>query len=94
MLLLTYDFLNLLQQIIQDFQHQDLVSLLTIPKEIFAFLYILNVSERFNNTEIVSNKKRNRTQRHQNGLELNLDVKDKFHGVNPHPVFQVAKLEQ
>ena len=49
----------------------------------------------FNNNDTLSTKrKETELKRLQNSnLELKFEVKVKFHGLNPHPVFQVAKLE-
>ena len=49
------------------------------------------ITTRFFSTK----RKETELKRLQNSnLELKLDVKVKFHNLNPHPVFQVAKLEQ
>ena len=55
------------------------------------------LAERFITTNNSLSKKRKETElkRLQTpNLELKLEVQDKFQGLNPHPIFHVAKIEQ
>ena len=54
------------------------------------------LTERFikNNVTLYNKRKEKELKRLQNSnLELKFEVRVKYHGLNSHPVFQVAKLE-
>ena len=54
------------------------------------------LTERFITTnDLLSNKRKETVHKRLQtpNLEINFDVKVKFQGLNPHPVFHVAKIE-
>ena len=73
----------------------------SIPFELTKLPYTIHprfliLTERFlANTDLLSQKrKETKLKRLQNpNLELTFEVKVKFQGFNPHPVFHVAKIE-
>ena len=63
------------------------------PQDDPRFQFLLNAF--FANNELLSNKRKETElkRRLTPNLELKFEVKSKFQGLNPHPIFPVSKIE-